>query len=110
MRTTVNQLLHELDGVGSQNENVFVLGATNHPWDVDPALRRPGRFDRVVLVLPPDTPARADILRLHAQHRAVGDVDFGALAAQTELFSGADLAHVCETAAEHALDAALASG
>src|SRR5438067_6283967 len=41
MRTTVNQLLHELDGVGSQNENVFVLGATNHPWDVDPALRRP---------------------------------------------------------------------
>ena len=53
MRGTVNQLLAELDGVGSDNEGVYVLAATNQPWDVDPALRRPGRLDRTVLVLPP---------------------------------------------------------
>lgn len=56
MRSVTNQLLMELDGIGSDNEGVFVLAATNTPWDVDPALRRPGRFDRSVAVLPPDGP------------------------------------------------------
>ena len=58
MRTIGNQLLTELDGVDSNNDGVFVLAATNAPWDVDPALRRPGRFDRMCLVLPPDATAR----------------------------------------------------
>jgi len=57
-RGTVNQLLAELDGVQNLNEGVYVLGATNHPWDIDVALRRPGRFDRMLLVLPPDEEAR----------------------------------------------------
>ena len=65
MRTTVNQLLLELDGVNGENEGVFVLAATNHPWDVDAALRRPGRLDRTVLVLPPDQEAREAIFRHH---------------------------------------------
>jgi hypothetical protein len=65
MRGVVNQLLAELDGAGTDNDGVFVLGATNHPWDVDPALLRPGRFDRMLLVVPPDPPAREAILRLH---------------------------------------------
>jgi len=55
MRNVVAQLLSELDGVEESNEGIFVIGATNQPWDVDPALRRPGRFDRTMLVLPPDT-------------------------------------------------------
>ena len=54
MRSAVNQLLLELDDVASDNTGVFLLAATNHPWDVDSALRRPGRFDRTLLVLPPD--------------------------------------------------------
>ena len=54
LRGTINQLLTELDGVEQDNDGVFVLAATNQPWDVDPALRRPGRFDRTVLILPPD--------------------------------------------------------
>ena len=54
MRPVTNQLLMELDGIGADNEGVFILAATNTPWDVDPALRRPGRFDRCVAVLPPD--------------------------------------------------------
>src|SRR5579871_6043920 len=62
-RDVVNQLLAELDSLNGDNAGVFVLAATNHPWDVDTALRRPGRLDRTLLVLPPDRPAREAILR-----------------------------------------------
>ncbi|HTY73301.1 MAG TPA: ATP-binding protein [Actinomycetes bacterium] len=103
LRGTVNQLLAELDGVASDNEGVFVLAATNHPWDVDVALRRPGRLDRMLLVLPPDQEAREAILRSHLKDRPVAGVDIGKLARETDGFSGADLAHVCDTAAELAL-------
>lgn len=103
MRRTVNQLLAELDGEGDTNEGVFVLGATNHPWDVDSALRRPGRFDRTVLVLPPDGPAREAIFRYHLRERPIAGIDLPKLAARTDGFTGADIAHVCETAAEQAM-------
>ena len=102
-RGVVNQFLTELDGVDAANEGVFVLAATNAPWDVDVALRRPGRLDRTLLVLPPDQPAREAILRHHLRDRPVSGVKLGTLAKRTEGYSGADLAHVCETAAELAL-------
>lgn len=110
MRTTVNQLLTELDGVGARNDGVFVLAATNHPWDVDPALRRPGRLDRTLLVLPPDREAREAILRTHLRHRPVEGIDVRRLAKRTDGFSGADLAHLCESAAELALMDSAESG
>ncbi len=69
MRSAVNQLLLELDDVASDNTGVFLLAATNHPWDVDCALRRPGRFDRTLLVLPPDGPAREGVFRYHLRDR-----------------------------------------
>ncbi|MFI9722471.1 ATP-binding protein [Streptomyces sp. NPDC052396] len=103
MRNTVNQLLTELDGVGDVNDGVFVLAATNVPWDVDVALRRPGRLDRTLLVLPPDAPAREAILRYHLRERPIESVDLAKLVKATDGFSGADLAHVCESAAESAL-------
>lgn len=104
MRNTVNQLLTELDGVdGSANDGVFVLGATNHPWDVDTALRRPGRFDRMLLVLPPDQEAREAVLGYHLRDRPIAGIDLGKLARRTEGFSGADLSYLCEAAAERAL-------
>ncbi|MEN2420330.1 tetratricopeptide repeat protein [Streptomyces rimosus] len=104
MRNTVNQLLTELDGIDAQaNEGVFVLAATNLPWDVDLALRRPGRLDRTLLVLPPDAPAREAILRYHLKDRPIENVDLAKLAKVTDGLSGADLAHVCESAAETAL-------
>ncbi|MEU8957870.1 ATP-binding protein [Streptomyces sp. NPDC048518] len=104
LRNTVNQLLSELDGIDSAaNEGVFVLAATNVPWDVDIALRRPGRLDRTLLVLPPDAPAREAILRYHLRERPVENVDLGKLVKATDGLSGADLAHVCEAAAESAL-------
>jgi len=110
MRNVVNQLLAELDSVGADNSGVFVLAATNHPWDVDAALRRPGRFDRMMLVLPPDDPAREAIIRYHLKSRPVGAIDFKSLVARTKGFSGADLAFLCESAAEVALEAAIESG
>ena len=92
-RSSVNQLLLELDDVHGGNEGVFVLAATNHPWDVDAALRRPGRLDRVVLVLPPDEPAREAILRYHLKGRPIASIDAAKLARRTDGYSGADLAH-----------------
>jgi SpoVK/Ycf46/Vps4 family AAA+-type ATPase len=109
-RGTVNQLLSEMDGVTDNNEGVFVLGATNHPWDIDTALRRPGRFDRTVLVLPPDEAARDAILRYHLRERPIENVDTRKLAKMTDGYSGADLAHLCDTAAERALMDSATSG
>ncbi len=109
-RTIVNQLLAEMDSVGSDNKNVFILAATNHPWDVDTALRRPGRFDRTALVLPPDVEARVAILEYHMRDRPVDKLNFSRVAEQTEQFSGADLAHLCESAAEYAMHDSIESG
>jgi AAA+ superfamily predicted ATPase len=103
MRSAVNQLLLELDDISGHNEGVFLLAATNHPWDVDSALRRPGRFDRTLLVLPPDAAAREGVFRYHLKDRPVAGIDLAKLARQTDGYSGADIAHICETAAERAL-------
>lgn len=111
MRGAVNQLLTELDGVGArEGDDVFVLAATNHPWDVDGALRRPGRFDRALLVLPPDQAAREAILRYHLRGRPIAEIDVKGIAKRTHGYSGADLAYVCETAAERALMDSVESG
>ncbi len=110
MRSTVNQLLTEMDSVKSDNDGVFILGATNHPWDVDTALLRPGRFDRMLLVIPPDAEARVAILRGHLLNRPLEGIDLRKLASQTEHFSGADLAHLCDSAAELALEDSVRSG
>jgi SpoVK/Ycf46/Vps4 family AAA+-type ATPase len=109
-RTVVNQLLTELDGVDAINEGVFVLAATNQPWDVDPALRRPGRFDRTVLVLPPDLEAREAIFRYHLATRPIEGIDLSVLAKESDGLSGADIAYVCEVAAERALTDSALSG
>lgn len=108
-RNVVAQLLVELDGIENSNEGIFVIGASNQPWDVDPALRRPGRFDRTMLILPPDAPARAAILRYHLANRPLANVDFDLLARESEGMSGADLRLACEEAAELGLAEAIAS-
>ena len=110
MRGTVNQLLTELDSVGSVNDGVYVLAATNAPWDVDAALKRPGRLDRAVLVLPPDAKAREAILALHLRARPISGIDVRAIAKVTEGWSGADLAGLCDRAAQAALADSVRSG
>ncbi|MEV6219481.1 ATP-binding protein [Nocardia sp. NPDC051833] len=110
MRTVVNQLLTELDSATHSNEGVFVLGATNHPWDVDVALRRPGRFDRMIFVGLPDAAARRAILHYNLRDRPVAGIDLTALAARTDGLSGADLAHVCTSATQLAMADSMRSG
>ncbi len=109
-RRLVNQLLAEMDGALSENQSVLVVGATNAPWDVDPALRRPGRFDRVVFVPPPDAAGREAILRLLFVERPVDRLDYAAIARKTGRFSGADLALLAQVASERALAEAVRTG
>ncbi|WP_167380083.1 AAA family ATPase [Mycobacterium gastri] len=110
IRTIVNTLLEELDTATSANDGVYVLGATNAPWDVDPALRRPGRFDRMIFVGLPDAEARAGIVRFHLKDRPIAGIDPAAIAGRTEGFSGADLAHVCDSATQLAMADSMRSG
>ena len=109
-RQIINQFLSELDGVTSSNEGVLILAATNAPWHLDPAFRRPGRFDRILFVPPPDQSARASILRLLLKGKPVGEIDFDALAKKTEGFSGADLKAVIDVAVEAKLRDAMRAG
>ncbi len=109
-RTVINQLLAEMDSVANDNRNVFFLAATNHPWDVDTALRRPGRFDRLSLVLPPDPAARLQILEYHLRDRPAANLDLKQIAQRTEHFSGADLAHLVESTVEYAMYDSIESG
>ena len=107
----VSQFLSEMDGFAQNNQGVLILGATNTPWAVDPAFRRPGRFDRVLFVPPPDRDARAAILRILLADRPVAsDLPLAAIARKTGGFSGADLGNVVETAADHAIEASLERG
>jgi AAA+ superfamily predicted ATPase len=110
MRAMVDQLLMELDSMTADNDGLFVLAATNSPWEVDPALMRPGRFDRMLLVLPPDEPAREAILRMHLDRRPVAGIDLGELVRATDGFSGADLEHLVSSAAEQAMLRSIQSG
>lgn len=109
-RQIINQFLAELDGAEHSNEGVLVLAATNAPWHVDPAFRRPGRFDRVLFVPPPDEPARADILRLHCQGKPTSSIDYNHLAKKTSKYSGADLKAILDLAIEAKLTESIKKG
>ena len=109
-RQVINQFLSELDGVNTTNEGVLVLAATNAPWHLDSALRRPGRFDRVIFVPPPDVEARAAILQILLAGKPTDKIDYGRLAKQTDDFSGADLRGVIDVAVENKLREAMRTG
>lgn len=105
----VSHFLNEMDGVGANNSGLLVLAATNIPWAVDPAFLRPGRFDRLFFVPPPDKEAREAILELELGSRPrAADVNCTTIAERTSGFSGADLAGVVERAADAAIDASMA--
>jgi AAA+ superfamily predicted ATPase len=109
-RHMINQFLAEMDGVNSDNEGVLMLAATNAPWHVDPAFRRPGRFDSILFVPPPDEAARATILEIRLKGKPVGKINADEIAALTAGFSGADLKGVVDLAVEGKLRAALKTG
>jgi len=110
VRQTINQFLSELDGVSASNEGVLVLAATNAPWHLDAALRRPGRFDRVLFVPPPDIAARAAILHILLKGKPVQGIDYAKLARKTANFSGADLMGIVDQAVERKLQEAMQTG
>ncbi|MCY0878258.1 MAG: ATP-dependent zinc metalloprotease FtsH [Firmicutes bacterium] len=96
---TLNQLLVEMDGFGV-NEGIILMAATNRPDVLDPALLRPGRFDRQIVVHPPDLAGREQILRVHTQNKPLADdVDLSVIAKRTPGFTGADLANLANEAA-----------
>lgn len=109
-RHLINQFLAEMDGVQYDNEGVLILAATNTPWHLDPAFRRPGRFDRIIFVPPPDEKAREEILKIHLKEKPIQDIDYGKIAKQTKDYSGADLQAIIDIAIEQKLAASIKSG
>ncbi|TDL49339.1 AAA family ATPase [Paenibacillus dendritiformis] len=110
MRGMIDTFLAEMEGIDTSTDQLLVIGATNMPWDVDDALKRPGRFDRLVFVAPPDEEAREHMFRLKLEGRYIENIDTRRLASRTEFFSGADIEHLCESAAERVLGEILESG
>lgn len=105
INTTVSALLTEMDGFESDNEGVLILGATNVPWSLDSAFRRPGRFDRTLFVPPPDKVARKFILNNQLEDRPVDpSLDISPLIGRTSGFSGADLVGLVDTALDYAIE------
>jgi transitional endoplasmic reticulum ATPase len=105
----VSQFLSEMDGFSQNNHGVLIIGATNVPWAIDGAFRRPGRFDRVLFVPPPDREARAAILSRLLSKRPSEGCDAQAIAGRTSGFSGADLEQVIELASDAAIEESLAA-
>lgn len=110
MRHVINQFLAELDGVQSNNDGVLILAATNAPWSVDAAFRRPGRFDRIIFVEPPDPAAREEILRSLLKEKPADSIDTRKVADQLNDFSGADIKALIDVAIEGKLRESMATG
>jgi transitional endoplasmic reticulum ATPase len=110
MRTVINQFLAEMDGNVGSNEGILILGATNAPWHLDPAFRRPGRFDRIIFVPPPDESARKSIVDILGRDKPIKNLDAFALAKRTREYSGADLKSIFDIATERALSRAMKEG
>lgn len=109
-RHLINQFLQELDGVDGNNDGVLILGATNTPWHLDTAFRRPGRFDRIIFIPPPDAEAREAILKLKLRNKPVESIDYKSIAAKTDNYSGADLEALIDIAIEEKLEESFKDG
>ena len=110
MASMVNVLLTEIDGAVSDNEDVLVIGATNTPWRIDNAFRRPGRFDKTLLVPPPDAEARRAIFATLLDELPAEKLDIEKLVKATEKFSGADLRLIVDSAVELAIAEEMRTG
>lgn len=109
-RHLINQFLQELDGVESNNDGILILGATNAPWHLDTAFRRPGRFDRIIFVPPPDEGARAAIFQLKLKDKPLGTINYEKIAKKTSGFSGADIEAVIDRCIESKLEESFKTG
>lgn len=110
MRTLIDTLLTEIEGIDTNTDKMLIIGATNMPWDVDPAFKRPGRFDKMIFVSPPDEEARATIFRIKLHERPIEQIDYALLAKETDLYSGADIENVVELATEEVIAEIMRTG
>jgi transitional endoplasmic reticulum ATPase len=99
-----------MDGNVGDNDGILILGATNAPWHLDPAFRRPGRFDRILFVPPPDDAARHSILEVMAKDKPTHALDLAAIVKKTKDYSGADLKALFDIAIERSLVRAMEQG
>ncbi len=107
-KRVVNELLAQMDGVDTSEDDLLILAATNEPWSIDPALRRPGRFSKLIFIPEPDEKAREAIFDLNLKKRPIDkDVDVRELARKTDSYSGADITAICTEAADIPLGEAL---
>lgn len=109
-RTLINQFLAELDGLDANNDGILILGATNTPWHLDPAFRRPGRFDRIIFVAPPDEQARKEIFDLSLKEKPSEKIDLQKLAKVSNGFSGADIKAIIDISIEEKLQESFKTG
>ena len=109
-RTLVNQFLNELDGLSSNNSSIMILGATNVPWFVDTALKRPGRFDKTIFVPPPSFDERSQIFKLFLTGKPIEEINYKQLAKNTNRYSAADIVAVCNLAIDKKIRIAMQSG
>ena len=109
-RHVINQFLSEMDGVEYDNEGILILAATNAPWHLDPAFRRPGRFDRIIFVPPPDEDAREAILKIKLKNKPIGKLNYSKIVSRTKDFSGADLEAIIDIAIESKLEESMKKG
>lgn len=110
MRHTINQFLAEMDGINNSNEGILILAATNAPWNMDSAFRRPGRFDKVMFVPPPDEAGRMAILQQKLKNVEHAEIDLKKVAAALPEFSGADINALLELTTDIKIEEALADG
>ncbi len=104
----INQFLKEFQGVATDNDKILIIGATNLPWNIDPAFRRPGRFDKVIFCPPPDLGARKKIFEIYLKEKpAESGIDLDLLAKKTKDFSGADIKHVIDEVGHDCFEEAL---
>lgn len=109
-RKLINQFLAELDGVEYTNEGVLILAATNAPWHLDSAFRRPGRFDRILFIPPPDEIARTAILRIMLKDKPTDGIDYELIAKKAKDYSGADIKALVDIAIERKLNDSIKKG
>lgn len=109
-KKVINQFLNELDGIKEDNDGLLIVGATNTPWHLDSAFRRPGRFDRIIFVPPPDQTSKEEILKLKLKDKPTESIDFKKVAKKTKNYSGADLNALIDIAVEAKLEDALTTG
>ncbi len=109
-RHVINQFLSELDGVSHSNDGLLIMGATNAPWHLDTAFRRPGRFDRILFVPPPDEEGKSEILKIHLKDKPHKDIHIAEIIKHTSGYSGADIKALVDIAIENKLRLSMQRG